>query len=158
MNHFLMGIFMSASLLLTLFSANAAETNAIEGTLSIEVEDYADHAQLRYWLKDKQGKRTEVLLEKQPSWLKTGQTLRVHGNPQGKKFVVENESISLLQTNESTSELSADISPSSVMDSVTGTKTILAAEVNFAVNPIVKFTTADIHDIDRKSTRLNSSH
>jgi len=91
MKNLFLGISMSAGILLTLFSANAAETNAIEGTLSIEIDDYADHAQLRYWLKDKQGKRTEVLLEKQHGGLKTGQKLRVNGRKINNKLSVESE-------------------------------------------------------------------
>lgn len=135
----------SACSLSNLASANhTMQSNSIDGTLSIEVEDYAGHSQLKYWIKDHQGKRTEILLEKQPHWLKTGQKLRVHGYPQGKKFAVEEQSISLLQSSETSSSTTTTSSTSST---ISGVRSVLVAEVNFAVNPIVRYSTAEIDDL-----------
>jgi len=148
MKNLFLGITMSIGTLLAFLPATAiAKGNSLEGILSIEVEDYEDHAQLKYWLKDKQGKRTEILLEKKPNWLKTGQKLRIHGNPQGNKFAVEEESISLLLSNETTTTSTTTTSTSSLTNAVSGNRTILVAEVNFAINPMVRFTSSEIYDL-----------
>ena len=147
MKNLFLGISMSIGTLLTFLPATVvAKGNPLEGILSIEMEDYEDRAQLKFWLKDKQGKRTEILLENKPNWLKTGQKLRVHGNLQGKKFAVEDESISLLQTNEPTTTTSTT-STSNVTNAVSGNRTILVAEVNFAINPMVRFSSSEIYDL-----------
>ncbi|NQY87896.1 MAG: cadherin-like domain-containing protein [Colwellia sp.] len=135
MKNLFLGISMSAGILLTLFSANAAETNAIEGTLSIEIDDYANHAQLRYWLKDKQGKRTEVLFEKQHGGLKTDQKLRVNGRKINNKFSVESEANILTLAGGGGDDGGSNGGTAALTASSLGEQRTLVLMANFQENP-----------------------
>lgn len=48
MNQFSLGLFASIGVLMSVNTAYAAQTTALEGTLSIEYEDFQGHSQLKY--------------------------------------------------------------------------------------------------------------
>ena len=98
----------------------------LEGRLSIEVEDYADHARLRHWMQDTQGRRIELQFVKRPKWLRGGQHIRAQGQLSGRKLLVNEGAISLLQQGEQAS--STIIASESDAEAISGVRTILVSD------------------------------
>lgn len=134
---------MLSSLLLT-NTVLAADMRPFEGTLSLEVEDFPEHAIETFRLHGKQGGVHDLALASTPRWLKPGQSVRVFGHANGKQLQVSDSSVSLLQTNETTSSAQT---VNSAITPISGNRSVLVAEVNFAINPIVKLTEAEIQDL-----------
>ncbi|MCL1075140.1 Ig-like domain-containing protein [Shewanella dokdonensis] len=133
-------------LLSSLFLSNAfaADMRRFEGELSLNVEDYQQHAISHYQLQDSQGQHHDLWLSEAPKWLRPGQRIRVFGKAIGKQLQVTDNNISLLQSTETLTSTQT-VSASSAM--VAGEHSVLVAEVNFAINPIVKFTQAEIQEL-----------
>ncbi|MFV7783626.1 Ig-like domain-containing protein [Shewanella marisflavi] len=121
----------------------------LEGIVQVEVEDFEHNARISYWLQDKSGKRLQLKLAKQATWLKHGQSVRAKGWQQEEEFEVDGGAISLLQSNDTTSTTSTTSTTASNADftRAVGERSLLVAEVNFSVNPIVRYTTAEIDDL-----------
>ncbi|QSX31337.1 cadherin-like domain-containing protein [Shewanella cyperi] len=113
----------------------------LEGQLLLDFEDFNEHAVQQYKLKGANGEIHQLAFSQKPDWVKPGQKVRVFGQAKGKQFQVEEEGISLLQSTETQTQ-STSLNQSTA--AVSGTHSVLVAEVNFAVNPIVRFTVADI--------------
>ncbi len=146
MNYLLKGALASAGIFVSLFCAGSyAKDNIVEGTITINIEDdFANkRSELSYRLVNSQGKATEVVFDKVPHWLASNQKVRVHGQLNDKgKLKATADSISLLLDDSTTSSVGATIEAASV----TGTHQVLVAEINFAINPIVRFTSAQLYD------------
>ncbi|KFZ38828.1 peptidase M11 [Shewanella mangrovi] len=135
---------MLLSSLLLANSALAADLRPVEGTLSVEVEDYAQHAIEKFRLHDNQGVVHDLQFNQTPRWLKPGQSVRVFGKAYGKQLQVSDSNVSLLQSTETTSSAQT---VSSTITPISGNHTLLVAEVNFAINPIVRLTETEIQDL-----------
>ncbi|WP_417861544.1 Ig-like domain-containing protein [Winogradskyella sediminis] len=133
MKKFALGILVSIGFVLSVNTAVAAQPTSLEGTVSIEYEDFESHSQLRYWLTDGENSRKELALQKAPGWMKSGQKIRVTGSPQGKKFQVEDNAVTLL--------LSSDGSGSTTSTSTTSGSNISVSDRSILV-AIVDFDTA----------------
>lgn len=115
-------------------TAIAAQPTSLEGTISIEYEDFESHSQLRYWLTDGENSRKELALQKAPGWLKSGQKVRVSGSPQGKKFQVEDNTVTLLLSSDG-SDSTASTGTTSTSNLSIGERSILVAIVDFETAP-----------------------
>lgn len=140
---FLLSMLLYFGMASSLAWSDSEKSRVIDGTINIEIEDYPGYSQLKYWLRDALGKHTEILLSQQPSWLKTGQRVRVHGNQHGGKLAVTDDSIDLLQSPE---PVDSAVSTQSSMETVSGDRSVLIAEVNFSVNPLVQYSISQIHE------------
>lgn len=152
MNYLLKGALASAGIFVSLFSAGSfAKDNVVEGTITINIEDdFANkRSELSYRLVNSQGKATEVVFDKVPHWLASNQKVRIHGQFDKGKLKASPDSVSLLLDESSSSTTQATTQASTV----SGTHQLLVAEINFAINPIVRFSSAQLYD-----TLFNSAH
>uniref|UniRef100_Q0HQX2 Peptidase M11 gametolysin domain-containing protein n=1 Tax=Shewanella sp. (strain MR-7) TaxID=60481 RepID=Q0HQX2_SHESR len=134
---------MLSSLLLT-NTVLAADMRPFEGTLSLEVEDFPQHAIETFRLHGKQNQVHDLALTSIPHWLKPGQSIRVFGQANGKQLQVSDSNLSLLQTNETSGSAQT---VNSAITPISGNRSVLVAEVNFAINPVVRLTEAEIQDL-----------
>ena len=123
---------------------SAQESVSLQGKLLLEYEDYDGHAKTRFWVKDTKGNKTELELEKIPSWLKGSEKIKVKGKRKGKKVVVEEGAIDLMLSEDS-GAISAGATASA--GSVSGSRTILAVEVHPPVKDDVQNDKASIEDM-----------
>lgn len=131
MKKYALGILVSIGFVLSVNTAfAAAQPTSLEGTISIEYEDFESHSQLRYWLTDGENSRKELALQKAPGWLKSGQRVRVSGSPQGKKFQVEDNAVTLLLSSDGSSNTDTT-GTTLVSNAVTGERSVLVAIVDF---------------------------
>ncbi|MBD3653414.1 Ig-like domain-containing protein [Kangiella sp.] len=145
MNYLLKGALASAGFFAFLFCAGSyAKDNVVEGTITINIEDdFANkRSELSYRLVNSQGKATEVVFDKVPHWLASNQKVRIHGQLDKGKLKASSDSVSLLLDESTTSSINATTESNQAL----GTHQLLVAEVNFAINPIVRFTSAQLHD------------
>ena len=152
MNYLLKGALASAGIFVSLFSAGSfAKDNVVEGTITINIEDdfVNKRSELSYRLVNSQGKATEVVFDKVPHWLASNQKVRIHGQFDKGKLKASPDSVSLLLDESSSSTTQATTQASTV----SGTHQLLVAEINFAINPIVRFTSAQLYD-----TLFNTAH
>lgn len=152
MNYLLKGALASAGIFVSLFSAGSfAKDNVVEGTITINIEDdfVNKRSELSYRLVNSQGKATEVVFDKVPHWLASNQKVRIHGQFDKGKLKASPDSVSLLLDESSSSTTQATTQASTV----SGTHQLLVAEINFAINPIVRFSSAQLYD-----TLFNTAH
>lgn len=152
MNYLLKGALASAGIFVSLFSAGSfAKDNVVEGTITINIEDdfVNKRSELSYRLVNSQGKATEVVFDKVPHWLASNQKVRIHGQLDKGKLKASSDAVSLLldESSSSTTQATTDTT------TVAGTHQLLVAEVNFAINPIVRFSSAQLYD-----TLFNAAH
>ncbi|WHR54019.1 cadherin-like domain-containing protein [Vibrio furnissii] len=145
MNQFSLGLFASIGVLMSVNTAYAAQTTALEGTLSIEYEDFQGHSQLKYWLIDNQNNRSEIALARNPGWLKSGQHVRLHGQANNDKFAVDDEGITLLSTGSSSSTTTTVTSTNAT--AISGERTILVVEVHAPSYDVDRYTTSEISEL-----------
>ncbi len=145
MKRFALGLFVSIGLLLSANSAYAFGNTSLDGTITIEYEDFQNHSQERYWLTDKSDNRTEVLLAHKPHWLTSGQKVRARGKQSNGKFVIEDEGITLLLTSEESS--TPVVSSYSSIAPVVGERSVLAVIVDFESAPNENVTEEAIYNL-----------
>ncbi|MCH1928634.1 Ig-like domain-containing protein [Shewanella sp. A25] len=118
--------------------------HTVEGELRLDVEDFQQNATEQFKLHDKQGQVHDLSFKSLPTWVKPGQSVRVFGKAYGKQLQVEDSNISLLQTSGQTTAVQT---ANSIITPISGNRTLLVAEVNFAINPIVRMTETAVEDL-----------
>ncbi|NVK21268.1 MAG: cadherin-like domain-containing protein [Kangiellaceae bacterium] len=152
MQFLLKGSLALASIFLFTAGSYANQKEHLQGTITINYEDHIGqkgfsaehHGNLTYQLTDQKGQSYEVLLDKQPQWLQTGQTVRLQAQRHNQKLTTSSNDLSLLQGGtESTSNVQALQS----QEVISGNHKVLVTEVNFAINPIVRFSSSQLSDM-----------
>jgi len=87
---FTIGLFVSG---MSLHAQEAPQWTVAQGEVEIQIEDYADRAVTRHYLKTASGKKLELLLKNDTANLRTGETIRVNGVQSGELLALDSSEV-----------------------------------------------------------------
>ncbi|NVJ68152.1 MAG: cadherin-like domain-containing protein [Gammaproteobacteria bacterium] len=155
MNLRLRPILSALALAISSTSLLATPNQTIQGTVSIDFEDHMHSkqnakSQKRYWLTSADG-TSELLMPQAPNWLKAGQKISIQAQKTNGKWALVDNQINLLQTNEQVASAELAAATGAM---VSGINRVLIAEVNFAINPIVRYSSGQLSQMMEQSNQF----